>query len=212
MRGSVAAVVVAALLAAALSAEIALRAQESPDASGDEAEAAAAPPERSARSGRGPATMGRDKAGIEAYLTHRLAVIETQHKARLDFVARDSREWSEFWETVKKQRKLFEVRIARLRLDTFESLGSLDPKDHAKSIQDFEMLQNHQFEIFESDQKKKIAEFFARRVKKWTDYYAAQERDRSTFAAEADASWDQLKAAIRLQTGPGSSATKPKYQ
>ena len=214
MRGQIAAAILAAVFAAAIGAEVALRAQEPAlDTSADEAEAGAEAPaaKGTAPARKAAATMGKDKAGIEAYLRHRLAVIKSTHKARVDFVARDSDEWAKFWEKVKEERNLFEVRVARLRLDTFESLGSLDPKDHSRSIADFEQMQNHQAEIFESDQKKKMADFFARRIKKWADYYANQERDRSGFAAEADASWDQLKAAMRLGSTTGASGAKGKY-
>ena len=196
-------------LATTLSGVIYLRAQESADPAADaeEQEEATPPPTKGTKKA---GTMGKDKAGIEGYLKHRLAAIKTSHKQRLDFAARDTTEWGNFWNKVKEERNLFEVRIARQRLDLFESLGSLNQKEHSTTISDFERLQTNQIKAFENDQRSKMQEFFGSREKRWREYYVAQEKDRASFAAEVDASGDQLKAALKLKggTGGGKSETR----
>lgn len=192
-------------LAATLSGVIYLRAQESADRAADaeEEEAATPPPKKGAKK---PGHMGKDKAGIESYLKHRLAVIKSSHKQRLDFAGRDTAGWGKFWNKVKEERNLFEVRIARQRLDLFESLGSLNQKEHSTTISDFERLQTNQIKAFENDQRQQMQAFFAARDKRWREYYLAQEKDRAGFAADVDASWDQLKAALKLKGGASSSS------
>lgn len=196
-------------LAATLSGVIYLRAQETADPAADaEAEEEATPAPAKGAAGKKPGNMGKDKAGIEGYLKHRLAAIKTSHKQRIDFASRDQTEWGNFWNKVKEERNLFEVRIARQRLDLFESLGSLNQKEHSTTISDFERLQTNQIRAFENDQRAKMQEFFSGREKRWKEYYNAQEKDRASFAAEVDASWDQLKAALKLKGGTGGGKSE----
>lgn len=187
-------------LALSLAASRCIKAQESSDLAADaEAEEEATPAPK--KGGKKPGHMGKDKGDIEKYLKHRIAALKTSHKSRLDFVAKDAKEWGEFWSKVKDERQLFEVRIARQRLDLFESLGSLDQKEHPTTISDFERLQSNQIKAFENSQKGKMSDFFAARDKRWKDYYSSQEKDRVSFAAEVDASWDQLKATLKVKSG-----------
>lgn len=189
-----------AALALAVTGAVVLRAQEAAEA---EEEEATPMPTKGKKAGH----MGKDKGDIEKYLKHRLAAIKTAHNQRLDFVKKDTKEWESFWNKVKDDRNLFEVRIARQRLDLFESLGSLDSREHPTTISDFERLQNNQIKAFENAQRQKMQEFFSVREKRWKEYYAGQEKDRASFAAEVDASWDQLKAALKLKGGAKSSSS-----
>ncbi|MBI4348664.1 MAG: hypothetical protein HY553_17635 [Elusimicrobia bacterium] len=185
-----------------------LRSQENADPAADaEAEEEATPPP--AKASKKPSHMGKDKAGIESYLKHRLATIKALHKQRVDFAARDVKEWNAYWDKVKEERNLFEVRIARQRLDLFDSLSSLNPKEHSTTISDFERLQTNQIRAFENDQKQKMQDFFASRDKRWREYYSAQEKDRASFAAEVNASWDQLKAALKMKGGSSRRSSSP---
>lgn len=195
-------------LVASLGVASLLRSQETADPAADaEAEEEATPPPTKA--GKKPGHMGKDKAGIESYLKHRLSTIKSFHKQRGDFAAKDVKEWNTFWDKVKEERNLFEVRIARQRLDLFDSLSSLNPKEHATTISDFERLQTNQIRAFENDQKQKMQDYFAAREKRWREYYSAQEKDRASFAAEVNASWDQLKAALKMKGGSSRSSSPP---
>ncbi|MBI4424856.1 MAG: hypothetical protein HY554_14080 [Elusimicrobia bacterium] len=189
-------------LVAALAGNGRLLAQEA-DLAAEEEEAAPAP--APAAAAKKPRTMGRDKSGIEAYLKHRLSAMKVSHKARLDIMTKDSQEWSAFWNKVKDERNLFEVRIARQRLDLFESLGSLEAKEHSATIADFERLQTGVIRAFEKGQQARMQEFFTARERRWRDFYAAQEKERAALAAEVDASWSQLKSAMKMK---GSTSTK----
>lgn len=143
-----------------------------------------------------PASMGRDKAEIEAYLKQRLADIRAGNKAQADFSAAESLVWEEFWSKVKEERELFEVRVAKQRLNVFESLDSLERSEHGKTIADFERMQSNVLKSFENAQKAKMTAFFAAAAQRTKDFAARQEKERASFAADAEAGWRTLKAGF----------------
>lgn len=195
----------AVALAVALTGAVALRAQDAAEAEAEEEEATPLPDKPLGKSKH----MGKDKGDIEKYLKHRLAAIKTSHKQRLTFMGKDGKEWESFWNKVKDDRNLFEVRIARQRLDLFESLGSLESSEHPTTIADFERLQTNQIRAFEGTQREKMQDFFQARERRWKEYYVAQEKDRANFAAEVEDSWDQLKAALKLRGSGKKSSPRP---
>lgn len=151
-----------------------------------------------------PASMGKDKAGIEAYLKERLSSIRTRHKAQADFNDDEARLWQEFWNKIKEERELFEVRVAKQRLNVFESLDSLEVAEHGKTLGDFERMQSNVLKSFEAAQKAKMAAFFTAQAERTKAFAARQEKDRVSFAEDAEASWRQLKSGL-----PTSSASRP---
>lgn len=169
---------------ASASAAAAKKARPSPDASEGESK---------------PASMGRDKAEIEAYLKQRLADIRAGNKAQGDFSAAEALVWEEFWSKVKEERELFEVRVAKQRLNVFESLDSLERSEHGKTIADFERMQSNVLKSFESAQKAKMTAFFVASAQRAKDFAAKQEKERAAFAADAEASWRTLKAGFAPQ-------------
>jgi hypothetical protein len=142
------------------------------------------------------ASMGRDKAGIEAYLKDRLAVIRSRHKAQEDFNNDEAELWQEFWNKSKEERELFEVRISKQRLNVFESLDSLDQAEHGMIIADFERMQSNVLKSFETAQKTKMTTFFASQAERLKAFAAQQQKDRVSFAEDAEASWRQLKSGL----------------
>lgn len=151
-----------------------------------------------------PASMGKDKAGIEAYLKERLASIRTRHKAQADFNDDEARLWQEFWNKIKEERELFEVRVAKQRLNVFESLDSLEVAEHGKTLADFERMQTNVLKSFETAQRAKMAAFFTAQAERTKAFAARQEKERVSFAEDAEASWRQLKSGL-----PTSSASRP---
>lgn len=143
-----------------------------------------------------PSSMGRDKAEIEAYLKQRLADIRAGNKAQSDFSAAEALVWEEFWSKVKEERELFEVRVAKQRLNVFESLDSLERSEHSKTIADFERMQSNVLKSFENAQKAKMTAFFAAAAQRTKDFAARQEKERAAFAADAEAGWRTLKAGF----------------
>lgn len=143
-----------------------------------------------------PTSMGRDKAEIEAYLKQRLADIRAGNKAQGDFSAAEAVVWDEFWSKVKEERELFEVRVAKQRLNVFESLDSLERSEHGKTIADFERMQSNVLKSFENAQKAKMTAFFAAAAQRTKDFAARQEKERAAFAADAEAGWRTLKAGF----------------
>lgn len=150
------------------------------------------------------ASMGKDKTGIEAYLKERLSSIRARHKAQGDFNADEGQQWQEFWNKVKEERELFEVRVAKQRLNVFESLDSLERTEHGKTIADFERMQSNVLKSFEAAQRAKMAAFFTAQAGRTKAFAARQEKDRVSFAEEAEASWRLLKSGL-----PSSPATRP---
>jgi hypothetical protein len=157
---------------------------------------------------------GSNKAGLEAYLKQRRQAILAAHKARMDFIAAEADIWNKFWVRVRDERNQFELRIARQRLDFFESLGSLEASSYALSLGDFEKLQGNMLKSFEAGQKAKLNAFFAEREARWKEFALNQERDRAEFAAQGDEAWQSQKAGLREtlpeEEAPPSSKGKGK--
>lgn len=148
------------------------------------------------------ASMGKDKGEIEAYLKQRVAAIRAGNKAQSDFNSAESQLWQEFWNKVKDERELFEVRVAKQRLNVFESLDSLERSEHGKTIADFERMQSNVLRSFETTQKSKMTAFFASQAERTKAFAARQEKDRAGFAEDAEASWRTLKSGFAPSPAP----------
>jgi hypothetical protein len=144
-----------------------------------------------------------DKKRFEAYVKRRLGKIDAQHQARMDFMAAESRTWSDFWGKVRDQRRLFEIRLSRQTLDFFDSLSSINSADRDAAIDDFERLQSNVINAFEAQQRQKLDDFFAARDKRWQAFVAQQETERAKFMAEAPADWQRTGLAV------GATADQP---
>lgn len=178
-----------------------------------EEEEAPAPPKKKGNGKKAPAAapaaeaaptpVAFEKGLLEAYLKERTQRIKDMHKGQLKFIADEVETWNQFWNKLKDDRMLFEVRIARQRLDLFESLASLDPRDQAPSISDFEKLQSNVIRSFELSQKQKMQDFFLSRESRWKDFAAVQERDRQELVVDAESSWREQKVSSR---GGGAGA------
>lgn len=142
-----------------------------------------------------PRTAGRDKESIENYLQARLKAIKKVYRAQGNFGRRMKSSWDNFWNKVYEDRKLFEVRLARQRLNLFESLASLDRSSHPAALTDFDKLQNTQTKAFENDLRKKMAQYFSQLNTDLRDYSAKQEKDRQEFVTQANQAWKAQKAA-----------------
>ncbi len=147
---------------------------------------------------------GIDKKRFEDYLKDRVAKIKAAQDARMKFFAQEEDGWKTFWVKIADERKKFEVRMTRQMLDMFESLASLDPKDHAETVANFERMQGDFMKSFEAQQKQKIQDFFAGQQQRWADFAADQEKERSDFMAEAQAGWEDNKTALLGQLDPGA--------
>lgn len=173
-------------------------------AAGGPARAAAAP-KRRARAGVSDDDSGIDKKRFERYLKDRLTQIKAAQDARGKFFAHEQLDWTTFWGKIAEDRKKFEIRMTRQMLDVFESLASLDPKDHATTIANYERMQDDFMKSFEDQQKQKIQDFFAARQQRWADFAADQEKERADFMAEAKQGWEDNKNAVLAQLDPGAA-------
>lgn len=151
-----------------------------------------------------------DKARFEAYLKERLAKIDEHQRMRTNFFAREKKDWEEFWAKIRKERRDFEFRITRQTLDLFDSLASLDAKDHPTTITNFEKLQTDFIRSFESTQKSKMSEFFGEREARWKEFASEQERERVAFTTDAETGWEAQKASIGVSVPSKKSKKKAK--
>jgi hypothetical protein len=147
---------------------------------------------------------GIDKKRFEDYLKDRMGKIKSAQDARMKFFADEQTGWKSFWDKIADDRKKFEVRMTRQMLDMFESLASLDPKDHATTVSNFEKMQADFMKSFETQQKQKIQDFFATQQQRWSDFAADQEKERADFMAEAQSGWEDNKSALLGQTDPAA--------
>ncbi|MFI5345831.1 MAG: hypothetical protein ACHQ51_05610 [Elusimicrobiota bacterium] len=144
------------------------------------------------------------KKRVEAYLAQRTKKLQEAYAARLEFSSRETLLWEEFWGKDRDARKTFELRTARQAVDLFSTLETLDPKDHASTVADYERLRGTMVKSFETQQKQKMQEFFAAREARWNQFAAAQERTRSDFAADAEAAWQDDKNFLKALYAPAS--------
>ena len=137
---------------------------------------------------------GNSKESIEAYLQKRLEGLKGVHDNQDSFGKGFSQAWKKFWADLFEERKLFEVRMARQRLNLFESLSSLSPSYHAGTISDFERLQGNQIKSFEDSQKSKMDEYFAKQLSDIKTFAMEQESIRLEFMNSAIKSWQDQKS------------------
>lgn len=140
------------------------------------------------------AVAGTTKESIEAYLQKRLERLKGVHDNQESFGKGFGSAWKKFWSDLFEERKLFEVRMARQRLNLFESLSSLSPSYHAGTISDFERLQSNQIKSFEDAQKAKMDEYFAKQLSDIKTFAMEQESIRLEFMNSAIKSWQAQKS------------------
>lgn len=200
MTRFIAAAALASILAAAASAAPAPKKKE---------KAEAPPPAEDAPEAGKTAADGKKR--VEDYLAARTKKLSDAHAARLEFSAHENLLWEEFWGKVRDARKTFELRTARQAVDLFSTLETLDAKDHASTIADFEKLRATMVKSFEAQQKQKMQEFFAARDARWKAFADQQEKDRVAFAAEAEAAWQADKDFLKsvYAPAPAGAGAKP---
>ena len=176
-------------------------------ASAPKAKKAAPAPTAAQDSGKPSADDGKKR--VEDYLAQRTKKLQDAHAARLAFSSRETLLWEEFWGKDQEARKTFELRTARQAVDLFSTLETLDPKDHASTIADYEKLRGTMVKSFETQQKQKMTDFFAARESRWLQFAAGQESDRAAFAADADTAWQDDKSFLRSIYAPAPPAAAP---
>ena len=137
-----------------------------------------------------------DKRRFETYVKRRLAKIDQNSKARMDFMAKESTIWGTFWTKIHDARRLFEIRLSRQTLDFFESLSSINTGDRDAAVADFEKLQSNVIAAFETQQKQKLEDFFAQRDQRWKDFVAQQAQERAKFLADAPTDWQRTGLSV----------------
>lgn len=133
------------------------------------------------------------KQEIEIHLQSRIKRLKKFHKGHMLFGRRMNASWVKFWDKIYDDRKLFDVRMARQRLNLFESLASLEPSAHRNTITDFERLQTTQVKSFESNLKKKMSEYLSQLADDLKDFTAEEEEKRKIFNRDLMDSWQSQK-------------------
>lgn len=148
------------------------------------------------------------KKRIEATLAQRTKQLQDAHAKRLEFSSHEALLWEEFWDKDRDARKNFELRTARQIVDLFSTLETLDPKDHASTVSDFEKLRGTMVKSFESQQKQKMQDFFAAREARFRQFAEVQEHDRAAFAADAEAAWQDDKGYLKSVYSPAPATAQ----
>ncbi|MFA6092564.1 MAG: hypothetical protein WCU88_03775 [Elusimicrobiota bacterium] len=130
---------------------------------------------------------------MKGYLEARLDELKRVYSEQEAFGRRNSEEWQAFWSKMNKERRLFELRMARQRLNLLESLSSLEPGAHKQTLADFERMQGNQLKSFEEAQKGAYLDFFRGTEKSVHEFGVEQERQRAAFLKEMSASWERQK-------------------
>lgn len=192
-----AAAVLLSLSAAAFAAEPSAKSKKA-----DKAEAA--PAAEAGESDRSSLADGKKR--IENFLALRSKKLQDAHSARLEFAAHETLLWEEFWGKERDVRKTFELRTARQVVDLFSTLETMDPKDHAGTITDFERLRGTMVKSFEDQQRRKMQDFFTAREARFRLFAEAQEKDRAAFASDGEAAWADDRAFLKSVFASGPAA------
>jgi hypothetical protein len=155
---------------------------EEPEAGADEAPKA------------GPKESG-NVGKMKSYLNNRLNQYKHLYEEQRTFGKKMNSDWQEFWKKIFDERNIFEVRMAKQRLNVLDSLGSLSQAAHSQTISDFERLESNQIKSFETSQKDAISSFVNKFESDLKMFFADQERQRSEFVSMSLSSWDALKKA-----------------
>lgn len=147
----------------------------------------------------GPDLAAAEKKRLELYLRERTERIKELHKAQLKFMEDEAAAWRFFWNKVRDERLRFEVHVARQRLNLFESLSSLDPRDHPSAVADFDKLQAKLIDSFEQTQRTRAADFFLSREERLKTFAAQQERDRQELQSGAESAWRAQTSTLRAE-------------
>lgn len=131
---------------------------------------------------------------IDAHLQSRIKQLKGFHKGQMRFGRRMNASWVKFWDKIYNDRKIFDVRMARQRLNLFESLASLDPSAHRGTVSDFERLQANQVKSFEANLKKQMMSYLFQLVVDLKDFTVEEEEKRAYFNRELMESWTSQKA------------------
>jgi hypothetical protein len=141
--------------AQAEAASVAPLESEAKPAKGEPAEQFKAP------AGQGiPQDAAGDARSINAYLTARLKQLQDSHRGQEAFGKKSAAAWADFWRQIYNDRKDFDIKMARQRLNHFQILDSLDPADRRQATADFEKTQAGLKRSFEVYQRRKLQEFF----------------------------------------------------
>jgi Fe2+ transport system protein B len=152
-----------------------------------------------------------DKRRLEQYLKNRVAKINAAHKKRMEFIAHEQQYATHFWTKVRDDYQRFSVNLTRQTLDLILSLSSLDIKDHAATISNFEKLQNDELHSFDQKEREEVQEFASSHEAGWKDFVAQQQADRAQFIAEAVANWQQQKSQMEeAYDRPTAASRTPK--
>ncbi len=149
-----------------------------------------------------------DPQGIKAYLDGRLGQIKRSFVEQESFGKKLSGDWQQFWGKIYEERKVFEIRMARQRINLFESLSSLDSRSHGETIGDYERLQANQIKAFEQGQKDKMSKFFTEVDSNMKRFENDQERLRTELLAQSVSSWESQKKG----TARSKAAARKKAQ
>ncbi|MFH2204628.1 MAG: hypothetical protein ABIJ96_16055 [Elusimicrobiota bacterium] len=133
------------------------------------------------------------KQDIEAHLQARIKTLQKFHRGQDLYGKRMSASWVKFWDKVYEDRKLFDVRMARQRLNLFESLASLDSVSHDETISDFERLQTTQIRAFELELKKQMHDYLTQMLDDLRGFTIEQEKVRDQFNRDLMESWRSQK-------------------
>lgn len=139
------------------------------------------------------APSGTDTKSINAYLMGRLKELQESHAAQETFGRKFNSAWMDFWQGIFNERKDFDIKMARQRLNHFQTLSSLDAAYRRQATSDFEKLQSGLTRSFENSQRKKLDEFFSGALGDIKTFGSEQDKWLLQFMAESDAAWKAQK-------------------
>lgn len=180
-----------------------------------QAEAAAEPEEAPAEEAQAEEAPVKKKPGKKAAKSApldpfkmRLAEISKVHKSQMAFGNTEFEAWRLFWTKLRDERGLFEMRLANERKAFVESLSSLDSKDHAQSLVDYETMQSNKMRSFEESQGVRIKDFVQEREAKLREFGVAQEAERDRMAQASQDAWVEERTMLNIPLPLDKKAAK----
>jgi len=136
---------------------------------------------------------GGDSKSINAYLMGRLKELQESHVEQENFGRALNKAWTDFWQQAFSDRKDFDIKMARQRLNHFQTLASVDQDYRRQATSDFEKLQAGLTKSFEASQRKKLEQFVNQLLGEMKSFGLQQDKWLLQFMAESDVAWKAQK-------------------
>ncbi|MFA6028512.1 MAG: hypothetical protein WC969_01530 [Elusimicrobiota bacterium] len=176
-------------------------AEGTPPLPGTEPEAAAASRETPEAARETPSLESAEGRMVKAYVENRVVELKRSAAEQDAYGRKLGDDWAAFWAKMNRERRQFELSIARQRLNLFETLATLEPSSYAQTLAKYESYQSQQIFAFDKAQKQALETFFSGMHADLRQFGSDQQKQHELAIKGLKSSWETMKKG-----GPPPSA------